>query len=132
DQQPRRAPPTRGRPPPSQEGTSRALTVAPGAARSAAGSSGASTSRPRPGSTSTRGSSPRARAAERWLSNDGSPKVSGIASGGARAAPLVPSPEREGTNAGRPGVGASARRRISSTVTHGTSPGTGRNAREPG
>src|SRR2546428_116129 len=111
--------------------TTRALSVVPPAVASAATSSGASTSRARPGRTVTRGSRPRARAAARWFWNEGSPNLSGIVSGGVSATPVVPNPEREGANAGAPSATAAASARISSAVTQGTSPGTVRKTRAP-
>src|SRR5438067_388477 len=99
---------------------------------SASRSSGASTSRLSPRRRMTLGVSRSARAAVRWFSKEGSPKRSRIAFGGASSTPLVPRPEREGTNttAGGP-VSAATRARISAPVTHGTSPGIVRNARAP-
>ena len=100
-------------------------------ASSAVRSSGASMSSPRPGSSRMWGARPHFRAVSRWCANEGSPNVSAIASGGASATPLVPSPEREGTNAGAPSPAAPASRRSSSAVTRGTSPGTVRKTRAP-
>src|SRR6266511_1645908 len=108
----------------SSEASNRALRVAGPRSRSKARSSGASMSRPMPGSLRTSGRRPAARAATRWLSNEGSPNLSGITSGGSRSAALVPKPDSEGTNT-TPGGSrdASASARSSPGVTHGTSPG---------
>src|SRR6185295_17855286 len=84
----------------------RALRVWGPRSSSTGRSSGASTSSPIPGSSSTRGTSPAARAAARWLANEGSPKVRVMAPGGASRAALVPRPEREGTNTTPPGRSA--------------------------
>ena len=89
-------------------------------------------SRAAPGRARTTGSIPRARAAATWSANEGSPKRSGTASGGARHATLVPSPLREGTNTaagGRPQAARTAR--TSSVVRQGTSPGTVRSSDAP-
>src|SRR5207253_2819020 len=111
--------------------TRRPVSVALRSASSAERSSGASTSSPSPGSESTRGARPRWRAVARWRAKDGSPNVSGIASGGASATPLVPSPERDGANTGAPARTPSMICSSSSVVTHGTSPGSVRNPRAP-
>src|SRR5437660_1329635 len=96
----------------AQARTRRPLAVAPPSAASVARSSGASTSRARPASVRTRGSRPRTRAAARWFWNEGSPNLSGIASGGVSATPFVPNPERDGANAGVPSRAAATRARI--------------------
>src|SRR6266511_4025505 len=108
----------------SSEASNRALRVGGPRSRSKARSSGGSMSRPMPGSLRTSGRRPAARAATRWLSNEGSPNLSGITSGGSRSAALVPKPDSEGTNT-TPGGSrdASASARSSPGVTHGTSPG---------
>src|SRR5438067_11868589 len=130
-------PSTAGRTPASRSGSrqrtsSSRLWVPAPSPSSASRSSGASTSRLSPRRRMTLGVSRSARAAVRWFSKEGSPKRSRIAFGGASSTPLVPRPEREGTNttAGGP-VSAATRARISAPVTHGTSPGIVRNARAP-
>src|SRR5262249_31382458 len=72
--------------------TSLWLSLAAGSTSSASRSGAASTSSPRPGNGSTCGTSPARRAVARCAWNDGSPKVSAIASGGVSATPLVPRP----------------------------------------
>src|SRR6266542_1017601 len=105
-----------------------ALRVPGPRSRSSARSSGASMSRPRPGRSRTTGESPRWRAASRWLSNDGSPNLSGMTSGGASRAALVPKPETEGTKSTpRSSPSAPSTVLTSSAVTQGTSPGMVRN-----
>ena len=80
----------------------------------AARSSGASTSSARPGSVEdARGRGRGARAAARWFSNDGSPNVSGIASGGAERHAVGAEPRaRGGEDDGGRGVARAADERV--------------------